>query len=374
MKNVAKDKGKLFNVFINSIKDISVMSILFNPIKLGSLELKNRIIMAPLTRCRADQNRVPTDDMVTYYSQRATAGMILTEATSISPMGVGYPNTPGIWIEAQIQGWKKVVDAVHKEGGVILLQLWHVGRISDPIYLDGKIPVSASAVKPAGHVSLLRPKKEFVTPRELSLEEVENIILEYKQAAINAKKAGFDGVEIHGANGYLLDQFLQDGTNKRNDKYGGSLENRARLMLEVTDAVVDVWGHNYVGMHIAPRCDSHDMSDSDPVKTFSYLLSELSKRKLAFVFARASLGDDDLAGKLKSAFKGNYIINQQLDKETAEQMILDGKADAAAWGQRFIANPDLVRRYKEDIELNPPNPELYYHGGANGYIDYPFAK
>ena len=222
--------------------------------------------MAPLTRCRADDNRVPTDLMTEYYSQRATAGMIITEATSISPMGVGYPNTPGIWSDEQIQGWKKVVDGVHKKDGLILLQLWHVGRISDPIYLNGEIPVSASAIKPAGNVSLVRPTKEFVTPRELSTKEVKDIIQEYKQAAINAKLAGFDGVEIHAANGYLLDQFLQDNTNKRNDEYGGSLEHRAKLILEVTDAVCDVWGAGKVGVHIAPRCDTHDMGDSKPDK------------------------------------------------------------------------------------------------------------
>ena len=247
------------------------MSILLEKIQLGDLKLNNRIIMAPLTRCRTDDNRVPTDLMTKYYSQRASAGMIITEATSISPMGVGYPNTPGIWSNEQIQGWKKIVDEVHKKDGLILLQLWHVGRISDPMYLNGKTPVSASAIKPAGNVSLVRPIKEFVTPKELSTKEVKDVIQEYKLAAANAKLAGFDGVEIHAANGYLLDQFLQDNTNKRNDEYGGSLECRAKLILEITDAVCNVWGAGKVGVHIAPRCDTHDMGDSNPINTFSYL-------------------------------------------------------------------------------------------------------
>lgn len=349
------------------------MSILHTPIQLGALKLQNRIIMSPLTRCRSDENRVPTDLMVEYYKQRATAGMIITEATSISPIAVGYPRTPGIWSKAQIAGWKKVTDAVHSEGGIILLQLWHVGRISDPIYLDGALPVSASAVKPAGTVSLVRPKKEFVTPRALTIDEIKQTISDYKKAAINAKEAGFDGVEIHGANGYLLDQFLQDSTNKRSDEYGGSLQNRAKLMLEVTDVVTEIWGSSKVGMHLAPRCDAHDMSDSNPVETFSYIASELGKRKLAFICSRAALGDDHLSKQLKKAFNGHYIINQGLDREAAEKAINNGEADAAAWGQSFIANPDLAKRFKYNIPLNKPRPELFYMGDHEGYTDYKFA-
>ncbi|MCF6765666.1 alkene reductase [Thiotrichales bacterium 19S3-7] len=350
-------------------------SILFTPIKLGELELKNRIIMAPLTRCRADsETRVPTDIMATYYQQRATAGLIITEATSISPMGVGYPRTPGIWNAAQIEGWKKVTDSVHKADGKILLQLWHVGRISDPIYLDGKLPLAPSAVKPQGHPSLIRPIRDFQTPQAMTQDEIKETIEAYRSAAINAKEAGFDGVEIHGANGYLLDQFLQDSTNKREDDYGGSLENRARLMLEVTDAVVDVWGSSRVGMHLAPRCDAHDMGDSDPLATFTYIAQELGKKKIAFIFARANLGNDNLASKLKDAFAGPYIINQQLSKLEAEAAIELGFADAAAWGQLFIANPDLVERFKHNIKRNVPDSTTFYHEGREGYIDYPFIE
>ncbi|MCF6776396.1 alkene reductase [Thiotrichales bacterium 19X7-9] len=350
-------------------------SILFTPVTLGQLVLDNRIIMAPLTRCRADSaTRVPTDIMATYYQQRATAGLIITEATSVCPMGVGYPRTPGIWSEAQIEGWKKVTDSVHKANGKILLQLWHVGRISDPIYLDGKLPLAPSAVKPKGHPSLVRPIRDFETPKAMTLDEIEQTIEAYRQGAENAKKAGFDGVEIHGANGYLLDQFLQDSTNKREDHYGGSLENRARFMLEVTDAVVDVWGSGRVGMHLAPRCDAHDMGDSDPLSTFTYIAEQLGKRNLAFIFARANLGKDNLAQKLKDAFGGPYIVNQQLSKLEAEAVIELGCADAAAWGQLFIANPDLVERFKYDTKRNVPDSTTFYHEGREGYIDYPFME
>ena len=346
---------------------------LLKPINLGALELRNRIIMSPLTRCRAGGGRVPTELMVQYYTQRATAGMIISEATSVSPMAVGYPNTPGIWTQEQIKGWSKVVDSVHQAGGKILLQLWHVGRISDPVYLEGKLPISASAVKPAGHPSLLRPIRDFQTPRALETDEIGQVIDEFKLGAANAKVAGFDGVEIHGANGYLLDQFLQDSTNKRADAYGGSLENRARLLLEVTDAVCEVWGADRVGMHLAPRYDEHDMGDSNPLETFTYVAKQLGKRKLAFICSRAMLGDDNLALNLKTAFGGPYIINQQLTKEEAESAIGRGHADAAAWGKAFIANSDLVKRFAEDMLLNEPKSELFYTGGEQGYIDYPYV-
>ncbi len=256
------------------------MPSLFDPIMVGDLALKNRIFMAPLTRCRAvGGGRVPNDLMVEYYTQRASAGLILTEATSVTSMGVGYPDTPGIWSDAQVEGWKKVTSAVHKADGIILLQLWHVGRISDPSYLDGALPVAPSAVKPAGHVSLVKPTKDYETPRALELSEIPSLVEAYRKGAENAKRAGFDGVEIHGANGYLLDQFLQDKTNKRTDSYGGSIENRARLMLEVTDACIVVWGAGRVGMHLAPRADAHDMGDSDRTATFTYVAKELGARK-----------------------------------------------------------------------------------------------
>jgi 2,4-dienoyl-CoA reductase-like NADH-dependent reductase (Old Yellow Enzyme family) len=348
-----------------------MMSILLEPINLGELKLKNRIIMAPLTRCRADDARVPTALMVEYYRQRASAGLIISEATSISPMGVGYPNTPGIWHDDQIRGWHDVLEAVHAQGGKMVLQLWHVGRISDPVYLDGKKPVAPSAVKPAGHPSLVRPIRDFVVPHALTVDEIKATIADFKQAAKNAKQAGFDGVEIHGANGYLPDQFLQDSTNQRTDSYGGSLERRARFMLEVTDVVCEIWGPGKVGMHLAPRCDAHDMGDSQPLKTFEYICQQLADRKLAFVCARAKQSNDGLALTLKSAFGGRYIINQELTKNQAEQLIENGNADAAAWGQLFIANPDLVTRFADESQLNQPLSEFFYAGGERGYVDYP---
>jgi len=347
------------------------MSILFNPIKLGALSLKNRVIMAPLTRCRAEQNRIPGDLMVEYYRQRASAGMILTEATSISPMGVGYPNTPGIWSEEQIAGWKKVTDAVHKEGGIIVLQLWHVGRISDPSYLDGELPVAPSAIAAKGHVSLIRPEKPFVTPRALDTSEIPHIIIEYRQAAINAKEAGFDGVEIHAANGYLLEQFLLDGTNKRDDQYGGSIENRARLLLEVTDAVIDVWGADRVGVHFSPRANAHDMSDSNLKEVFSYSAKELGKRNIAFLCTREAEGEDSIGQILKENFGGALIANEGMNKTSAEKLINSGCADAVAFGVLFIANPDLPARFEQDATLNTPDPSTFYSSGAEGYTSYP---
>lgn len=343
------------------------------PIRIGAWDLPNRVIMAPLTRCRADEGRVPNALMADYYAQRASAGLIISEATSVDPMGVGYPDTPGIWSDAQVEGWKQVTDAVHAKGGRILLQLWHVGRISDPIYLEGKAPVAPSAIAPEGHPSLVRPIKPFVTPRALELEEIPTIIEAFRLGAENAKRAGFDGVEIHGANGYLLDQFLQDSTNQRDDLYGGSLENRARLMLEVVDAVISIWGADRVGLHIAPDCDAHDMGDSDPQTTFGYLADAMRERGIAFIFARAAQSDAKVGAKLKTRFGGPFIANQQLSKATAESILNSSEADACAWGQQFIANPDLVRRLNENLPLNKIDSDSFYSGGAKGYTDYPFT-
>lgn len=347
------------------------MANLFDPIQIGDLQLPNRIIMAPLTRCRADAGRVPNDLMAEYYRQRATAGLIITEATSVSPMGVGYPDTAGIWSDEQVAGWQKVTAAVHQAGGRIMLQLWHVGRISDPHYLNGELPVAPSAIAAQGHVSLLRPKKAYVTPRALDTDEIAGIVEAYRLGAENAKKAGFDGVEIHGANGYLLDQFLQDGSNQRNDQYGGSIENRARLMLEVTDAVMSVWSPGRVGMHLAPRADAHSMGDSQRSDTFGYLVQRLAKRNIAFICAREAQGADSLGPKLKQLFGGVYIANEKFDKASANKLIASGDADAVAFGVPYIANPDLVARFATDAELNTAKPELFYSGGAEGYTDYP---
>ncbi|MCH2547221.1 MAG: alkene reductase [Alphaproteobacteria bacterium] len=347
------------------------MSVLFDPLPVGDLVLPNRIIMAPLTRTRADNaERVPNAMMVEYYRQRAGAGLILTEATSVCPMGVGYPATPGIWSDAQIEGWQKVTQAVHDEGGRIFLQLWHVGRISHPDYLDGNQPVAPSAIAAEGHVKLMRPKREYPIPRALQPDEITQVIAAYRKGAENAKLAGFDGVEIHGANGYLLDQFLQDNSNQRDDRYGGSLENRARLMLEVTDAVVDVWGKGRVGMHLAPRGDAHSMGDSDRFSTFSYVAHELGKRGIAFLCAREFRDGDWLTPTLKKAFGGVYIVNEDFDKHSAEMTLASGDADAVAFGKLFIANPDLPQRFAMNAPLNTPDNETFYTRGEAGYIDY----
>ncbi|WP_119460313.1 alkene reductase [Rhodospirillaceae bacterium SYSU D60014] len=347
------------------------MPTLHDPIKIGALDLPNRIIMAPLTRTRASEGRVPNDLMRDYYVQRASAGLILTEATSVTPMGVGYPDTPGIWSDAQIKGWKAITDAVHEAGGRIMLQLWHVGRISDPVYLDGALPVAPSAIAPDGHVSLVRPKKAYVTPRMLETDEIPGIVEAYRKGAENALTAGFDGVEIHGANGYLLDQFLHDGSNKRTDRYGGSIENRARLMLEVTDAVIAVWGADRVGMHLNLRSDSHSVSDSNPAALFGYVAKELGVRKIAFLVGRESVAEPRLGPMVKQAFGGVYIANDSLTQEDAEALLARGEADAAAFGKLFIANPDLPKRFARKAPLNEPNSATFYSAGPEGYTDYP---
>ena len=318
------------------------MPSLFDPLAVGDLTLPNRVVLAPLTRSRAGESRVPNALMAEYYVQRASAGLILTEATSIIPQGVGYEGTPGIWSPAQVEGWKGVTQAVHDAGGRIFLQLWHVGRISDPIFHDGAAPVAPSAVQPKGHVSLLRPERPYAVPRPLETAEIPGVIEAYRKGAENAKAAGFDGVELHGANGYLLDQFLQDSTNLRTDQYGGSIENRARLLLEATDAAISVWGPGRVGMHLAPRADAHDMGDSDLEAVFTYVARELGKRKIGFIAAREYAAPDSLGQKLKAAF-----------------------------GVSFLSNPDLPERLRTGAPLNAPRFETFYVPGAEGYTDYP---
>ena len=348
------------------------MATLFDPITIGDLTLKNRIVMAPLTRSRAvGAGRVPNALMAKYYEQRASAGLILSEATAVTPQGVGYADTPGLWSDEQVEGWKLVTAAVHKAGGRIFAQLWHVGRISDPSFLNGEAPVAPSAIAAKGNVSLLRPQRPYPVPRALATEEIAGIVAAYRKGAENAKKAGFDGVEIHGANGYLLDQFLQDSTNQRTDQYGGSVENRARLMLEVTDAAIEVWGADRVGMHLAPRRDAHDMADSDPAATFGYVARELGKRKIAFICAREAVGEDSLGPLLNKEFGGVYIANEKMDKATAQKVLDAGTADAIAFGKDFISNPDLPRRLQLDAPLNPWNAETFYHPSEEGYTDYP---
>jgi 2,4-dienoyl-CoA reductase-like NADH-dependent reductase (Old Yellow Enzyme family) len=347
------------------------MPTLFDPLKIGALELPNRIVMAPLTRARAGTVRVPNALMAEHYAQRATAGLIISEATSVTPAGVGYEDTPGIWSDEQVEGWKLVTNAVHKAGGRIFMQLWHVGRISDPMFHDGEPPVAPSAIAATGHVSLLRPARDYPVPRALDAHELAGVIEAWRKGAENALRAGFDGVELHGANGYLLDQFLQDVSNKRTDEYGGSLENRARLMLEAVDAVVSVWGADRVGLHIAPRGDAHSMGDSNLPVTFGYVAREMGKRKLAFLCAREHVADDRLGPQLKKAFGGVYIANEGFTKETAEAILAAGEADAVAFGKLFISNPDLVRRFKQNAPLNKWVAETFYVKGSTGYTDYP---
>ncbi|HEY5792584.1 MAG TPA: alkene reductase [Chthoniobacterales bacterium] len=347
---------------------------LLDPVRIGDWHLPNRIVMAPLTRARAGKERIPNALMAEYYVQRASAGLILSEATSVTPRGVGYAETPGIWSAEQVEGWKLITKAVHEKGGRILLQLWHVGRISDPMFLDGQLPVAPSAVRPAGHVSLVRPMKPFVTPRALAREEIPGIVEAYRRGAENALAAGFDGVEIHGANGYLLDQFLQDRTNHRTDEYGGSIENRARLMLEATDAAISVWGASRVGMHLSPRGDIHDMGDSNPAVTFGYVAQELGRRGIAFLCAREHPGDDRLGPKLKKIFGGAFIANEKFTRVTANQVLAAGEADAVAFGVPFIANPDLVERFVRDEALNEADHDTFYAPGSKGYTDYPILE
>ena len=347
------------------------MPSLFDPLKVGALTLPNRVLMAPLTRLRAGSTNLPNALMAEYYTQRASAGLILTEATPVSPQGIGYQGVPGIWSKEQVEGWKKITKSVHDAGGRIFLQLWHVGRISDPIFHNGGLPVAPSAIAAGGHVSLLRPKRPFVVPRALETSEIPGIVESFRQGAQNAQAAGFDGVEVHGANGYLLDQFLQDSTNKRTDQYGGPIENRARLMLEVTDAVVSVWGADRVGMHLAPRADLYSMGDSDLRGTFTYVARELGKRKIAFIAAREKLGPDSLGPELKKAFGGVYVANEAFTAETAQAALDAGWADAVAFGKDFLANPDLPARLRKGAPLNKPVPETFYADGPQGYTDYP---
>jgi 2,4-dienoyl-CoA reductase-like NADH-dependent reductase (Old Yellow Enzyme family) len=346
------------------------MPSLFDPLRVGELLLPNRILMAPLTRSRAGPSRVPNALMAQYYRQRAGAGLILSEATSVSAMGVGYADTPGIWSAEQVAGWKLTTRAVHEAGGRIFLQLWHVGRISHPYFLDGRVPLAPSAIAPQGNVSLLRPERPFVIPRALRLEEIPGIVQDYREGARNAQAAGFDGVEIHGANGYLLDQFLQDRANQRTDDYGGSIQNRARLMLEVAAAVISVWGPGRVGMHLAPRGDAHTMGDSDPAALFGHVARELGKRRLAFLCVRESLGPGRLGPALKAAFSGAYIANERFDFASGSQLLAAGEADAVAFGKLFLANPDLPQRMKLGAALNAPDIPGFYAGGAKGYTDY----
>jgi len=347
------------------------MPSLFDPLRLGDLTLANRIVMAPLTRSRAGASRIPNELMVEYYRQRAGCGLILTEATVVSAQGIGYADTPGIWSPGQVAGWQRVTRAVHEAGGRIFLQLWHVGRVSHPRFLGGDLPVAPSALALPGHVSLLRPETPYPEPRALHRDELPGIVEAFRLGALHAQQAGFDGVELHGANGYLLDQFLQDSTNQRDDDYGGSIENRARLLLEATDAAVSVWGAQRVGVHLSPRGDAHAMGDSDRAGTFGYVARQLGKRGIAFLCVREHEAADSLGPQLKKDFGAVYIANEGFTQQSAQAALDAGWADAVAFGKLCIANPDLAERFRRNAPLNEPRFDSFYAGGAQGYTDYP---
>lgn len=352
---------------------------LFTPFHLGHLELANRLVMAPMTRSRALPGAIPSPLAIDYYTQRASAGLIITEGSQVSPMGQGYIRTPGIYSDAQVQAWRAITDSVHAAGGRIFLQLWHVGRVSHPAFHGGNLPIAPSALGFEGEVFTPEGKKATVLPRALEIGEIPGVVAEFRQAAVNARDAGFDGVEIHGANGYLLDQFLRDGSNVRTDEYGGSLENRARFPLEVTDAVTEVWGAKKVGYRVSPYNPFNGMHDSNPVATFSYLARELGRRKLGYLHnlepiagsMMAPAGTIRVSPFLRKEFGGAYIVNGGYGRATGDQAIASGEADLVAFGVPYLANPDLTVRFKQGAPLNVPDPATFYAGDARGYADYP---
>ncbi len=358
------------------MSDTTSASNLFAPLLMGELKLANRMVMAPLTRNRAGEGNVPTDLNVLYYKQRASAGLLITEASQISTTALGYPATPGIYSDAQVAGWKKIVDAVHAEGGLIFIQLWHVGRISHPSMLpDNQLPVAPSAICPQGEAITYDGMQPFVTPRELTLDEIPGLIKDYVTATKNAKAAGFDGVEIHAANGYLLDQFLRDGSNKRSDNYGGSIENRLRLLEEVVNAVKNEWQADRVGVRLSPENQFNDINDSNPQITFNAIVDMLSKHNLAYlhVLEGDMLNSDRKVDymELKNRFAGLYMANMGYTQESAEQALTNNHADMIAFGQLYIANPDLVERFAKKASLNEPDQATFYGGDEKGYTDYP---
>ena len=350
---------------------------LFSPIDMGELILPNRMVMAPLTRNRAAMpGNVPRDINATYYAQRASAGLIISEAAQVSPQGIGYPATPGIHSDAQVQGWRAVTDAVHAQGGLMFAQPWYCGRISHPDLLpDGQQPVSASAVKPAGDAVTFEGLQPFVEPRALRADELPGIVDQYRQAAVCAREAGFDGVEVHSANGYLLDQFLRDGTNRRDDSYGGSLENRTRLLMEVLSAVLEVWEPARVGVRISPENSFNDIRDTDPQTTFNFVARALRGMGLGYlhVVEGEMMGGESHVDyrQIRAHFDGYYMANCGYDKARAQAAIAAGAADMVSFGQLFIANPDLVQRFKTDAALNTPDADTFYGGDETGYTDYP---
>jgi N-ethylmaleimide reductase len=352
---------------------------LFTPYILGGIPLSNRMVMAPMTRGRAIEGNVPGPLSITYYVQRATAGLIITEGSQVSPQGVGFFRTPGIHSKEQVAGWKQVTAAVHRAGGKIFLQHWHVGRMSHPDFLDGELPVAPSALPVGEEIHTPVGKKQIPVPRALEKKDIPGITKQFRDSAANAKKAGFDGVEIHGANGYLLDQFLRDGSNRRTDRYGGNLANRARLPLEVTEAVVRVWGAKKVGYRISPHFNLHAMSDTNPRETFGYLAEELGRIGIAYIHLVEPVGgrlgainpDAEMAPLIRKKFDGTLILNGGYDKKSGEKVIEDGLADLIAFGTLFLANPDLPKRFMTDAPLNHEDIATFYTGEEKGYTDYP---
>ncbi|HEX4407303.1 MAG TPA: alkene reductase [Xanthobacteraceae bacterium] len=355
------------------------MTDLFSPIRLGRLELPNRIVMAPMTRNRAGPDNVPGALNATYYAQRASAGLIVSEATQVSPQGVGYPGTPGIHSEAQVAGWKGVTEAVHTAGGRIFLQLWHVGRISHPsLQPNGALPIAPSAIAPKGQAWTLDGMKDYVTPHALTVDEIASVVADYRRGAENARAAGFDGVEIHGANGYLIDQFLRDGSNRRDDAYGGSALNRARFLLEVTEAAVSVWGPERVGVRLSPTNPYNDIVDSNPAATFATVVNELNRFGLSYLHVVEPGATDPIAAGavpdirfFRQLWKSILIANKGYDLERAQAVLRDGDADLVGFAALFIANPDLPERLRRSGPFNPPDRKTFYGGAAKGYTDYP---
>lgn len=359
----------------------SVLVALFQPLQLGAISISNRIVMAPLTRARSGVSRVPNDLMLEYYRQRASAGLIISEATQVSEQAAGWQQTPGIYNDEQINGWRKITEAVHQRGGKLVLQLWHTGRASHPDFQpNGELPVSASAIAAAGEIHTPLGKKSFVVPYPLTLEEIPGVVDQYVTATRNAKAAGFDGVEIHAANGYLIDQFLRDGTNQRTDQYGGLIANRARFLLEITEAVVTEWSCDRVGVRLSPYVAFNDMYDSTPLKTFTHVANALNEFDLAYLhviealpghFMAAEKAVEPILPYLRQAFKGAIILNGGYDSLTGATAIHNKETDAISYGVPFIANPDLVERVKQNAPLNEPDPATFYTHDAKGYVDYP---
>lgn len=352
---------------------------LFSTYQLGPIQLRNRIVMAPMTRCRAGNGNVPTPLMAEYYKQRASAGFIISEATQVTPEGVGYPNTPGIHSKEQVAGWKNITQSIHQAGGRIFLQLWHVGRISHSLFQPNKaLPVAPSAIAPKGQVYTPEGMKPFETPRALELKEIPGIIEKYKVGAELALEAGFDGIEVHGANGYLIDQFLQDNSNHRTDEYGGSIQNRARFLLEVTQAVISVWGKERVGVRLAPGGSFNDMKDSNPTDTFSYAVRELNKLGIVYLHLKEPADSDIRHGAthvpsriFRPLFKNAIMVNTSYTAQRAEAVLEEGTAELVAFGVPYLANPDLPERLKTGAPLNEPDSTTFYGGSEKGYTDYP---